>query len=203
MGDASWIRSNGRRKTRREASPSICARASAERRRNAVTIRCRKRSNSARTSARCGTTNSPASLGVKARRSATRSEMLTSISCPTALITGIRQAKMALATTSSLKAHRSSRLPLAPLPGNHDLDAGNPCVRDSKLAAISCSCSHPLHAATGKMMISAAVQRRLMTCTMSRTAAPLELVIKAIRRGKRGNGRFRSAANNPSAASRS
>ena len=66
---------------------------------------------SARRSAASGTTISPDSEGVSALRSATRSLMLTSTSWPTALIIGIGLAAMARATTSSLKGHKSSRLP--------------------------------------------------------------------------------------------
>ena len=54
---------------------------------------------------------SPASVGVKARTSATKSDKVTSISCPTAETTGIREAKIARTTGSSLKHHRSSILP--------------------------------------------------------------------------------------------
>ncbi len=55
--------------------------------------------------------------------------------------------------------------------------------------------------ATGTTMIRALGHRRVITWIMSRTAAPLGLVIKAIRSGNRGSGRLRSGANRPSAAS--
>ena len=60
-------------------------------------------------------TSSAAADGVGALTSATKSEMVKSISCPTAEITGIFEAKIALATISSLNAQRSSIEP-PPLP---------------------------------------------------------------------------------------
>ena len=58
-----------------------------------------------------GATSSAAAEGVGARRSATKSAMVKSVSWPTALITGAAEAAMARATRSSLKAHRSSSEP--------------------------------------------------------------------------------------------
>ena len=72
--------------------------------------RCRSAS-SARRSASTGTASSAAADGVGARRSATKSAMVKSVSWPTAEITGTRQATMARATGSSLKAQRSSSEP--------------------------------------------------------------------------------------------
>ena len=60
---------------------------------------------------RIGTASSAAADGVGARRSATKSAMVKSVSWPTAEITGTRQATMARATGSSLKAQRSSSEP--------------------------------------------------------------------------------------------
>ena len=57
------------------------------------------------------TTSSAAADGVGARRSATKSAMVKSVSWPTAEITGTRQPAMARATRSSLNAHRSSMEP--------------------------------------------------------------------------------------------
>ena len=62
-------------------------------------------------SARTGTARSAAAVGVGARKSATRSMMVQSVSCPTAEISGMVLAATARATISSLKPHRSSRLP--------------------------------------------------------------------------------------------
>jgi len=56
----------------------------------------------------CGTANSAAPVGVGALKSATKSAMVKSVSCPTADITGIFDEKIARATISSLNAHNSS-----------------------------------------------------------------------------------------------
>ena len=59
-----------------------------------------------------GTINSAAALGVGARRSATKSAMVKSISCPIALTPPeSASAKIARATISSLNSQRSSMLP--------------------------------------------------------------------------------------------
>ena len=50
-------------------------------------------------------------LGVAARRSATKSLIVKSISWPTADTIGKSDSNIARATTSSLKAHKSSKLP--------------------------------------------------------------------------------------------
>ena len=62
-----------------------------------------------------GTAISAAPVGVGARRSATKSAIVKSISCPTALIVGILQLYIARATFSSLNGHKSSIEP-PPLP---------------------------------------------------------------------------------------
>ncbi len=58
-----------------------------------------------------GTTRLAASVGVAARRSATRSQSGLSGSCPTALITGVVQVAMARHRVSSENGSRSSTLP--------------------------------------------------------------------------------------------
>ena len=63
------------------------------------------------TSIASGTISSPAALGVGARKSATKSAIVKSISCPTAETTGISEAAIARAKISSLNSHRSSALP--------------------------------------------------------------------------------------------
>ena len=58
-----------------------------------------------------GTASSAAAVGVGARISATKSAIVKSISWPTALITGILELYISLATISSLNGHKSSILP--------------------------------------------------------------------------------------------
>ena len=55
-----------------------------------------------------GTASSAAADGVGALLSAAKSQIVKSVSCPTADITGIADAATALATPSSLNAHKSS-----------------------------------------------------------------------------------------------
>ena len=62
-----------------------------------------------------GTASSAAAVGVSALTSATKSDIVKSISCPTADITGILQSNMLLANSSLLKTMRSSGEP-PPLP---------------------------------------------------------------------------------------
>src|SRR5216684_4334195 len=62
-------------------------------------------------SASTGASFSAAALGVGARKSATKSAMVKSTSCPIAETTGLGQTAIARATTSSLKVHRSSTEP--------------------------------------------------------------------------------------------
>ena len=57
------------------------------------------------------TASSAAAEGVGALKSATKSAMVKSVSCPTAEITGVLHSKIARATISSLKAQRSSMDP--------------------------------------------------------------------------------------------
>ena len=68
------------------------------------------------------TTISAAADGVGARRSATKSAMVTSVSWPTAEMTGTGDAAIARATISSLNARRSSSEPAA-ASRDHDLHA--------------------------------------------------------------------------------
>ena len=54
------------------------------------------------------TASSAAADGVGARKSATKSVIVKSVSCPTADMTGVLELKTASITGSSLKAHKSS-----------------------------------------------------------------------------------------------
>ena len=56
----------------------------------------------------CGTAISAAPVGVGALKSATKSAIVKSISCPTALIVGTLHSYIARATISSLNGHKSS-----------------------------------------------------------------------------------------------
>ena len=58
-----------------------------------------------------GTANSAAADGVGALKSATKSDIVKSVSCPTAEIIGISDSYMLSATTFSLNGHKSSKEP--------------------------------------------------------------------------------------------
>src|SRR6266487_4434500 len=73
--------------------------------------RSRSRSIRSQNSTFAATTSSAAADGVGARTSATKSAIVTSVSWPTAEITGTGTLAMARATDSSLNAHRSSSEP--------------------------------------------------------------------------------------------
>ena len=101
-------------------------------------------------------------------------------SWPTAEITGSRERKMAWATISSLKAHRSSMDP-PPRPVMIR-SARSMALTRSKAAAISPAASSPW-TRTGTTRTSAIGQRAPKMRIMSRTAAPAEEVTRAIRFG--------------------
>ena len=79
---------------------------------------------------RLGVANSAAPVGVGALRSATKSAIVKSVSCPTPQITGISESAIAWASASSLKAHRSS---IDPPPRTSNMTSPN----WSRLACIS------------------------------------------------------------------
>jgi len=96
---------------RARARPRSSARRRSRSRAIAAPSRRSRSSTRATSSARTGTAISAAALGVGARTSAAKSIRVTSVSWPTAEIRGIAEAAAARTTISSLKAHRSSRLP--------------------------------------------------------------------------------------------
>ena len=101
--------------------------------------RSARRSSAWRTSRASGTQISPASLGVRARRSAARSAIVTSTSWPIAETTGSRDATIARATTSSLNAQRSSRLP----PPRATMIRSAPATRLASASAAATSSAAP------------------------------------------------------------
>ena len=149
-----------------------------------------------------GTINSAAALGVGARKSATKSEMVKSISWPTAETIGTAEWKIARATISSLNSHKSSMLPPPRVITMRSTDANALLGKASSRIATAISCAAPVPCTrTGLIRICNHGARRLSTFSMSRIAAPLGDVTMPIRRGNFGNRRFRSGANNPSASS--
>ena len=166
-------------------------------------IRSRRRSRAAsispRSSRQSGTQSSAAAEGVGARRSATKSAIVTSVSWPTPLITGTRAAKIARATRSSLNAQRSSAEPpprptiitstrssaqRASIPATIRSGAPSPCTSD------------------GARTSSASGKRRPITVWISCQTAPVGEVTTPIVRGIFGSGRLRPGSNRPSRSNR-
>ena len=179
-------------RSRRFRQPSVAAFApSASRRRRSATRRS--------SSALPCTTISAAALGVGARTSAAKSLKVQSISWPTADITGMAERTMARTTVSSLKLHKSSRLP----PPRPTISTSSPPRRFSRSMAAAISSAAPAPCTrTGASTTCRFANRRSSTCRMSRMAAPVGEVTTPTCCGSAGSGRLRSAAKSPSAASR-
>ena len=129
------------------------------------------------------TTSSAAAEGVGARRSATKSAIVTSVSWPTAEITGIFDAAIARATASSLNAQRSSS---DPPPRATTITSRSPRRFSVPSAwAISPAAVSPW-TRTGHTRTWRPAKRRVTTRRKSRTAAPVGDVTSPTRRGQRG-----------------
>ena len=117
-----------------------------------------------------GTTSSAAADGVGARRSATKSQMVKSVSCPTAETIGISERAISLAKASSLKAHKSSiePPPLATIKTSH-----KECSLNFFIALEICAAAPSPCTSTGKNTISASGKRRFITFWMSQNTAPV------------------------------
>ncbi len=146
-----------------------------------------------------GVTSVPAAVGVAARRSAARSVMVKSVSCPTADTTGVLQAATALTTSSSLKAHRSSS---EPPPLVTTITSLAPAVLSAILIALTISgtASAPC-TGVGTTVISAPPHLALAVRIKSLTAAPAGEVTRNILSGKPGRVFLSSPANSPSFSS--
>ena len=139
-------------------------------------------------------------MGVDARWSAARSASVKSVSCPTALIVGKGEAAIALTTTSSLNAQRSSTDP-PPLPTM--TRSKPPAEASTSIAcAISPAAPSPCTIAGASVIPIGGHLRRAMRI-MSRSAAPCLEVTIPMRDGNRGRGLFLAGSNSPSADSRS
>ena len=155
-----------------------------------------------RRSTMSGTISSAAALGVGARKSATKSQIVKSISCPIAETTGTLTSTITRATISSLNSHKSSMLP--PPRATTIRSTGNQFslgVASSRTAtAISAAAPLPC-TRTGLIRICSQGARRRKTFSRSRMAAPLGEVTIPIRRGNLGSARLRAGSKSPSASS--
>ena len=147
---------------------------------------------------RCTVASSAAAEGVGARISDTKSAMVKSVSWPTEEITGTSDANIALATISSLNAHKSSmeppprpRMIISALPQSfasfRDLTissaANSPCTNVGNTAIFT----------RGSLLFAIWI--------ISRTAAPVGDVITAMVFTCSGSSRLKSGSKRPSAAS--
>ena len=152
-------------------------------------------------SARAGMAISAAAVGVGARRSEAKSIRVVSVSCPTALISGIGLSAAARTTISSLKAIRSSRLPppRATMMTSGRIPAGR--VAKPRMAAAICSAAPAPCTGTGQSRMRRG-KRRAMVVRMSWMTAPRSLETTPMVTGSSGRARFRSGANRPSSSRR-
>ena len=160
-----------------------------------------------RQSARAGATSSAAAVGVGARRSAQKSAMVKSVSCPTPLISGTGLCTMVWARVSSLNAHRSSIAPpprtsrMASIGGRAPgccAQAYN-CCRAATSEAGACS---PCTSAGASTTGTCGARRCRAVTTSCSAAAPSE-VTTPMPRGMAGSRRLRCASNRPCACRRS
>ena len=136
--------------------------------------------------------------------SATWSISVQSVSWPTAEITGMCEAATARTTTSSLKPHRSSRLPppraTISTSGRGIGPSGSSALKPATAAATSAPAVSPW-TRTGQTTTCRG-KRSEMRWTMSRITAPVGEVTTPMTRGMKGRSCLREASNRPSAASR-
>ncbi len=151
----------------------------------------------ARCSLTSGTIRLAASVGVEARRSATKSSRGVSTSWPMALTTGVTALATALTRASLLKGSRSSNEP----PPRVITMTSTPRSASSSLSAALTS-GTVLGPWTETVRISnwTAGQRRRAFSTTSFSAALDRPQMSPTLWGRNGSGRFRSMSNNPSDA---
>ena len=161
---------------------------------------------SSRSSPRTGTAISAAAVGVGARRSAAKSISVTSVSWPTAEISGIRLAAAARTTISSLNDQRSSSEPppratmiRSGRGGSIELPCSGSALKPSIAAATSTAEPSPC-TLTGQSNTRRG-KRSASRCRMSRITAPLGDVTTPITVGRNGRSCFLASSNSPSAAS--
>ena len=153
-------------------------------------------------SARTGTAISAAAVGVGARTSAAKSIKVTSVSWPTAEISGIMLAAAARTTISSLNDHRSSSEPPPRatmirwgLNGTRAGSALKPLMAAATSSAEPSPCTRTGHTTTWRG------KRAASRCKMSRMTAPVGEVTTPITSGRNGSSCLRAGSNRPSAAS--
>jgi hypothetical protein len=135
---------------------------------------------------------------VAARTSATWSTSVVSVSCPTAVTTGVRVPAMARTRPSSEKGSRSSTEP-PPRAMTITSTVGSASSRRSPAITDSAAVG-PCVAQLCTTNCTAGQRRRAVTRT-SRSAALSRPVMTPTTAGAKGSGRLRATSNSPSAAS--
>ena len=158
--------------------------------------RCRRPSTRDSSSTTSGTTRLPASVGVEHRTSATRSSSGESGSCPIALTTGVRSAATARISASSLNGSRSSTDP--PPRAITITSTARSWSSRCSASTIAGTAVGPCTGTASTRNRTAGHRRRAFSST-SRSAALARPVTSPTLPGRNGSGRFRSAANSPSA----
>ena len=152
----------------------------------------------ARCSLTSGTIRLAASVGVEARRSATKSSRGVSTSWPMALTTGVTALATALTRASLLKGSRSSN---EPPPRVITMTSTLRSASSSLKAALTSGTVFGPWTATVRISNWTAGQRRRAFSTTSFSAALARPQMSPILCGRNGKGRFRSKSNSPSDAS--
>src|SRR5437588_144866 len=136
-------------------------------------------------SRRVCTTSSAAAEGVEARTSETKSAMVKSVSWPMPEITGMCESKMARATISSLKTHKSSSEP----PPRTSINTSPNFLALKNFSALTICWAAPSPCTrTRKTVRWTLGTRRVTMRTTSRTAAPRGEVLRPVRLRRRGRG---------------
>ncbi len=181
--------------------PSACASPRSSRSSSPRTVRsarsrnCCTRSSSSPTS---GTTFLAASVGVEARRSATRSSSGESGSWPIAETTGVRHAATVLTNCSSENGSRSSTLPP---PRATTITSTSGSASSSSTACTTWATAFTPWTAVLRTSKRTAGQRRRAFSRTSRSAADARPQTRPMSCGRKGSGFFRSSAKSPSEAS--
>ena len=142
--------------------------------------------------------SSAAAVGVSARLSATKSQRVKSVWCPTAEITGALLARTARTSASSLKPQRSSIEP-PPRPTTMRSIPGIALASLSPLITEPGQVSPWTRAGTNQAVPFH--PRVFRTSMKSCQTAPLSEVTNATTFGKSGKGRFNASSKRPSAVS--
>ena len=152
----------------------------------------------ARSSLTSGTIRLAASVGVEARKSATRSSSGVSRWCPIALTRGVRQAAATRTRDSLLNGSRSSN---DPPPRATTITSTRGSRSSSAIAALTSGTARGPCTVTRRISNCTADQRARALDTTSCSASPCCATISPTTAGRNGSARLRDGSNSPSAPS--